>query len=356
MSLISYLTRVHFADRVLEDALPEELRRLRVTRPMVVRDVAGRLPERADRLDDALPPECRAIAGPDALWPPTPAGPGLSAAAALHAAGRCDAVIGFGGAAALDFARLLGRRLATAGDIPVIAIPTTTGNVGLGPLAWPLAGGDGPGLRPVPTVVLCDPTLAHGGASADIALAGIDTLTHCVEAFLGTAFNPPADGIALEGARRAVAHLERAVADPHDPVACREMMAAALCAGMAAEKGLGGVEALARAIEAEAGAEARHGQFHAALLPPVLAFNAPAIDDRVETLAAALRVRRLTAIADTLADLGARVGLARRLGGAGLDEDALRRAAAAAAEERANRTNPRHATPQDYLELLRAAL
>ena len=77
----------------------------------------------------------------------------------------------------------------------------------------------------------------------------MDVLTHCIEAYLGTAFNPPADGIALEGLRLAGASLPRAIADASDHEARREMMAAAICAGLAAQKGLGGVHALAHALE-----------------------------------------------------------------------------------------------------------
>ena len=55
-----------------------------------------------------------------------------------------------------------------------------------------------------PAAILCDPTLTLSASPADTAAAGMDALVHCLEAFLSTAYNPPADGIALDGLRRAV--------------------------------------------------------------------------------------------------------------------------------------------------------
>lgn len=54
MSLITYLTRVHFADRALEDALPVELRRLGLSRPLVLGDGAAEAGDALERLGDVL--------------------------------------------------------------------------------------------------------------------------------------------------------------------------------------------------------------------------------------------------------------------------------------------------------------
>jgi alcohol dehydrogenase class IV len=183
----------------------------------------------------------------------------------------------------------------------------------------------------------------------------MDALADCIEAYLCTAFNPPADGIALEGVRRAAAFLERAVADGRDLEARREVLAAALNAGLAAQKGLGGADAVARALEAEAGMTARHGFLHAAILPRVLAFNAPAVEDRFAAVRRALDLPEGIDVAAAVSGLGARVGLPDRIGFLGLDPQALRRAAGAAAADPASRTNPRHVTVDDYLGLLEAA-
>jgi alcohol dehydrogenase class IV len=263
-------------------------------------------------------------------------------------AGACDGVIGLGGPVALACARALGREA----GVPVIALPTTTASVGIGPLPRALGGP----AAPVPAVVLCDPTMTMAQDAAETAAAGMDALTHCIEAWLGTTWNPPADGMALDGARRAAAWLPRAVADGQDIEARRELLAAALNAGLASQKGLGGVHALAHALEAEAGASLRHGWMHAALLPPVMAFNAPAVSDRFAPLAAVLGLPAGGDVTAAVAGLGARVGLPRNVGGLGLDRSAMERVAVRAAEDPANLTNPRHAVAADYLRMLEAAL
>ena len=348
MSLIGYVTRIHFADRVLEDALPEELRTLGVMRPVVVTDAAGEGDDLFDRLCDALPPHVAPVL---TLSGETLCAPAMRIEAALQVArARADGVIGLGGKLALDTARILCRDPDRV--LPMIALPTTTASVGLGVVL------DGSGLagNVVPALILCDPTLTLAADGAATAAAGMDALTCCLEAYLCASWNPPADGIALEGLRRAAAWLERAVADGQDIEARREMLAAALNAGLAAQKGLGGVHALAHAVEAEVGFSARHGVLHAALMPPVMAFNAPAVTDRLGPLRTALRLAPGADIAAALAALGRRIGLPERLTALGLGECALGRVAVRAAEDPANRTNPRHATAADYRRMLDAAL
>jgi alcohol dehydrogenase class IV len=362
MSLITYLTRIHFADRVLEDALPEEAAKLGLRRPLVVSDPAGEADDIGDRVADALPPGCEPVAlrvRPSALRTAAWAEQVRRGIGTYHMAG-CDGVIGLGGSVALDLARLIGDPGgARAQAAPVIAIPTTTAGVGIAPLprpAWQGAGrGTAGGQARVPALVLCDPTLTTAAGPEATAAAGMDALAHCIESYLGTSFNPPADGIALEGVRRAGASLERAVANGQDLEARRELLAAALNAGLAAQKGLGGVHALAHALEAETALAAPHGRLHAALFPPVLAFNAPAVGDRLAVLTAALGGPgdRLDA---TLSAMAARLGLPLRLGALGLDRAMLARAAARAAEDPATLTNPRLAGARDYLAMLEDAL
>jgi alcohol dehydrogenase class IV len=208
----------------------------------------------------------------------------------------------------------------------------------------------------VPAVVLCDPTLTLATDPMMTAASGMDALTHCIETYLGTTWNPPADGIALEGVRRAGAYLERAVRDGQDLEARREVLAAALNAGLAAQKGLGGVHALAHALENEAGLSARHGWMHAALLPPMLGFNAPAVGDRFAALCEALRLGPGADLPKALAALGARLSLPLRLDSLRLDHPALKRVARKAADDPANLNNPRLAHTEDYLRILEEAL
>lgn len=352
MSLISFMTRIHFADRVLEDALPEELRKLDIRRPLIVTDEAGENEDCLERLIDALPADCEPVhlSG----YRPQVKASQVRAASRTYLKNGCDAVIGFGGAVALDLARVIDAPPRNCAQAHLLTIPTTTESVGLGPVGGTIS--DLPILSPKnPSVVLCDVTLTLGNNAYATAIAGMDTLTHCLEAYLGTAFNPPADGIALEGLRRAMRHLARAVEDQSDIEARREMLAASLNAGLSARKGLGGIDAAARALEAEAGMFGRHGSLNAALLPHILSFNLPAVSDRLPVVREAIGLRAGCDVASVITELGARLGLPERIGPLGLGRASLRRAAQAAAADPANQTNPRLATADDYLRLLEEA-
>ncbi len=390
MALINYLTRIHFADSVLEDALAEELRHLGISRPLIVADSEGESAEALARVSDALGllggvsiEACHAGAARES---------DLARLDAVFASTGRDSCIGLGGRTALGLARRLARRMACrqigadvdggrpgpcrAGGpsrcrhVPVIAIPTTTTCVGLVPLdieafktdRCALPGGacarrGFPGERSLlPDVVLCDPTLTLSAGRHATAAAGMDALVHCIEAYLDTTWNPPADGIALDGVQRAYAHLERAVRDGGDLHARREMLTAALDAGLASQKGFGAIHALAHAVEREIAPPSPHaslhGGLHAALLPAVLAFNGPAIADRLGALRHALQAED---VGGAVSALARRISLPLDLSGLELDAEARRRIARRASEDRANQTNPRHATEADYVRMLEHA-
>lgn len=373
MALITYLTRTYFADRVLEDALAEQLKALGIRRPLIVSDLDGMRDEPLSRLSDALPPGCKArvhritaarVAHDKAI----------AEVRAAFMEGHCDGYVGLGGEAALSLARRASheqagparqrsrdaaRPIQIVNRPPLIAIPTTTACVGLQPLVTSHARGQrrvSLGKDPMlPDAVLCDPTLTLEQDGPATAAAGMDALTHCIEAYLGTTWNPPADGIALDGIRRAVASLDLAVQDGTNLEARREMMAAALDAGLASQKGLGAVEALSHALEDEICQDAAHGYLHAALLPVVLAFNAPAIGARMAALRDTIHVTTDEDVSRAMLELGTSIRLPSRLSGLCVD-DALRRLVAQRAlEHPATRTNPRHVTAADYVWMLEQA-
>jgi 4-hydroxybutyrate dehydrogenase len=347
MSLIPYLTRIHFADRVLEDALPEEIARLGLRRVLLMADAFGTGHEPAERVDCALPVQCSvqavraeaALPDPEALW---------------HAAG-CDGIVAVGGPVALETALAVAAPGRKAGHLPVIAVPTTTAGLGLPAVPVKAPGIGRANCPPMPSVVLCDPTLTLWAGSAVTAAAGMDVVLHCMETFLSTTWNPPADAMALDGLRRAARWLDTAVAEGSHLTARREMLAAALNAGLAGQKGLGAAHALARALEAELPPDTPHGSLHAALIPATLRFNAPAAGERYDALAEALRLAPGTDLALALRDLGGRLGLAVSLSALPLTAAQAARIAVRAAEDMANRTNPRHATVADHCALLAEA-
>lgn len=377
MSLIRYLTRIHFADGVVEAALPVEVERLGLRRPLVVTDAGVVAAGVLERVLGTLPASVDVT-----VYDGTPESPTETAAldaAALYRARRCGGLIGLGGGSALDLAKAvcilaahegpLRRYAAVEGGVarirsgmpPLIAIPTTAGSGSEVGTAALIRFGDGRKLglispHLIPTVAICDPTLTLGLPPRLTAGTGMDALTHCVEAYVATAFNPPADGIALDGLARIAASLERAVDNGGDIAARREMMAAALNGALAFQKGLGGVHAMSHALGGLDGYRLHHGTLTGVLLPHVLAFNAPAVGHRFPALRHAMGVPEGVDLGDAVARLAARVGMPARLGEMGVDRAAIERAAPLAERDHTNGTNPRRTGAADYRRLLEAAL
>jgi alcohol dehydrogenase class IV len=232
MSLISYLTRIHFADGVLEDALKAEVEKLALARPLVVTDVGLVESGLVDRLLQALPLHVEPVCFNETPGNPTEAA--ARDAAARYRGHDCDGLIGFGGGSSLDLAKAVGLLVTHPGPLagyaaveggvariknclpPLIAIPTTAGTgseVGRGAVIT-LDDGRKLGLLSphlIPKAAICDPTLTLSLPPMLTAATGMDALTHCIETYIATAYNPPADGIALDGLRGAAVYLRRAV-------------------------------------------------------------------------------------------------------------------------------------------------
>ncbi len=377
MTLINYLTRIHFADYVLEDALPAEVAALGMTRPMVVTDQGVVASGLVERLLDALGASHEATLFADTPSNPTEAA--SLAAAETYRENGCDGLIGFGGGSSIDLAKAAGLIVSHGGclgsyaaieggtarirDIlpPLIAVPTTAGTGAEVGRAAVIVLGDGRKLGLVspyliPSVAICDPSLTLGLPPGLTAGTGMDALTHCVETYTATCYNPPADGIAIDGLRRAAANIERAVENGADLDARREMMAAAMNGALAFQKGLGGVHAISHALGGLPGYSLHHGTLNAVLLPHVMAFNAPAIAGRYPALRQAMGLPADADIGAAIVRLNERLGLPAGLAEMGVDEAAIERAAPLAEKDHTNGTNPRRATAADYRELMRVAL
>ena len=129
------------------------------------------------------------------------------------------------------------------------------------------------------------------------AATGLDALSHCIETFLSPRFNPPAEAIALDGARRLWRWLERAVAEGSDLEAPGEMMMGALEGGLSFQKGLGAVHALSHALGGLPDLKLHHGTLNAILMPPVIRFNADHVGDKLARLNTAMGLAFATDLA-----------------------------------------------------------
>ncbi len=374
MALIQYLTRIQFDFGALA-LLPDELKLLGVKRPLLVTDPGIRASDLFRRVSEKLP------AG-HAVYDGTPANPTESAVLAalkLYREADCDGIVALGGGSSMDLAK--GVRLLATHPEPLVqyafiengvakikpnmpalvAIPTTAGTgseVGRGAVIIMRDGrklGIGsPHL--IPSVAICDPELTFGLPPGLTAGTGLDAIAHCIETFIAPAKNPPAEAIALDGLRRASRHVERAVADGHDREARWEMMTAAMEGAMAFQKGLGAVHALSHPLGSLEDLKLHHGTLNALFLPPVLRFNRPNIGDKWDRLGEAMGLKPGGDVAAAIAALNARLGLPASLRAMGVPEQVLPAMAEAATRDHCNPTNPRAASKDDYLALLRETM
>jgi 4-hydroxybutyrate dehydrogenase len=205
-----------------------------------------------------------------------------------------------------------------------------------------------------PARALCDPGLTLGLPPHLTAATGMDALTHCIETYLSPLVNPPADAIALDGVERAARWIERATVDGMHREARWNMMMASMEGALSFEKGLGAVHALAHPLGALDDLPLHHGTLNAVLLPAVLAFNEPAAREKYERLRLVIGLEAGADLAGWVAALNRRLGLPDGLAALGVHEMVLPGIAAYAERDPATATNPRAATRDDYLEMLRA--
>jgi 4-hydroxybutyrate dehydrogenase len=378
MSLIYYVTQVQFEFGAIK-LLKQECERVGITRPLVVTDpgvkAAGVLQKALDVLTGMSV----------TVFDQTPSNPteaAVLAAAELYKAGGCDGLIAVGGGSAIDCAKGVAIAATHEGPLttyatieggspkitdrvaPLIAVPTTSGTgsevargaiiiVGdhrkLGFHSWHL----------VPKAAICDPELTLGLPAGLTAATGMDAIAHCMETFMSAAFNPPADGIALDGLQRGWAHIERATRDGSDREARLNLMSASMQGAMAFQKGLGCVHSLSHSL---GGVDPRlhHGTLNAMFLPAVVSFNADAEsvrkDRRLERMASAMGLASATDIPDAIRDMSARLGLPTGLAAMGVKTQSFEKIIKGALADHCHLTNPRLASVADYEAMLEKSI
>lgn len=350
MTLIDYLTRTHFAEAAIEDALPEEVGPL--ARALVLVDSDPGSAAICARVQESLGQTEISLSRTDHSTPHEEATRRI-----LNALRdiRTDTLIAVGGAAAIGQARLAAEHALRRGErLTLIAVPAGLCDFGL---ARRVRLGQGqPVTCPRPDRVIADPSVLENLPSRSLAAAAMEILVHAVEAYASPVYHPPADALALEAARRLTRWLPVALASPHHREAQRELMAAALTAGLALEKAVGGVDALAHPIKAELGPGFLHGDLHAPLMAAMADFNTEAVGDRYATMAETFaRTPGEAHFSGTIGAFARTIGLPTSLREAGINPDRFDRFAELAANDPAALANPRRLTPGDCRRILEAA-
>ncbi len=237
-----------------------------------------------------------------------PVGRNVDDGVAFYRREACDGIIAFGGGSAIDvgktIALMVGQvrplwdfedredwftRVNVAGMAPTIAVPTTAGTgseVGRASVILD----ESTHLKKIifhprmqPAIVISDPELSIGLPPRITAATGMDALAHCLEAYCAPGFHPMADGIALEGMRLVKEWLPVAVKEGRNVVARAHMLAAASMGATAFQKGLGAIHSLSHPVGAVH--DSHHGETNGVVMPYVLLFNRPAIEEKMLQLA-----------------------------------------------------------------------
>lgn len=378
MALIYYVTQIQFDFGAIQ-LLKQECDRVGIRRPLIVTDpgvkAAGILQKSLDALADMTV----------AVYDQTPSNPteaAVRAATAIYKANGCDGLIAVGGGSAIDCAKGVAIAATHEGPLtlyatieggspritdrvaPLIAVPTTSGTGSevargaivivddhrkLGFHSWFL----------VPKAAICDPELTLNLPPLLTAATGMDAIAHCMETFMAPSFNPPADGIALDGLTRGWAHIERATRDGSDREARLNMMSASMQGAMAFQKGLGCVHSLSHSL---GGVDPRlhHGTLNAVFLPAVIQFNASAEsvqkEKRLQRVAQAMGLNSGEDIPQAIKEMNARLGLPTGLAAMGVESSMFNKVIAGAMLDHCHKTNPRIATADEYRDMLTRSL
>ena len=267
-----------------------------------------------------------------------------------------DVIVAVGGGSSIDLAkvtalllahpaplsRYYGEHLVPGPVLPLIALPTTAGT---GSEVTPVSviGDPELGMKVgisspylIPRTAICDPLLTLEAPARVTAYAGIDALSHAIEAFMAIERGPTwelplervavgknalSDALALVAIRAIGPSLERAVRDGGDVAARTEMLYGSLCAGLAfANAGVSAAHALQFAVGAATGTP--HGLGTGLMLPYVMAFNRPQRGAALLEIAAALGDPAGDPV-DVVHRLGIAIGLPASLADLGVEPDLL---------------------------------
>ncbi|BBL68116.1 alcohol dehydrogenase-like regulatory protein ErcA [Methanoculleus chikugoensis] len=293
---------------------------------------------------------------------PNPRSRQVMAGKEAYLAEECNGIVTVGGGSPMDCAKGIGIASSSMRDIltfegvdrvpvpapPLICIPTTAGSSA--DVSQFAIITDEERKRKiaivsktlVPDISLLDPgplTTMPRELTAD---AGMDTLSHAVEAYVSNASSPMTDVHALEAIRLITSALPAVLEEPDDLDLRFSTLLASLHAGLAfSNASLGAVHAMAHSL---GGAyDLVHGRCNALLLEHVMAANYEAASDRYERIGAIIG-RGESTPAEKVAVFRRALGVTETLAEVGVREDAIPALAEAAYNDPCMVTNPRSLT------------
>lgn len=372
----NYPTAIRFgAGRIAE--LPDACKVLRIGKPLLVTDPGlAALPMIASAVA-----ACRNAGLPCDVFADVQANPveaNVTAGVTLFKRNGHDGVIAFGGGSALDAGKAIAlmagqsrpiwdfedredwyTRVNVSGVAPTVAVPTTSGTgseVGRASVITDVRDHTKKIIfhpKMQPALVIADPELTIGLPAHITAAVGMDALSHNLEAYCAPSYHPMAEGIAVEGMRLIKEWLPRAVKNGADIEARAHMMVASSMGATAFQKGLGAMHSLSHPCSANL--NTHHGLTNAVVMPYVLTWNRPALDEKMARLAAFLDLPRpsFEGVLDWILDLRRTIGIPDTLAGIGVREEHAEAFSRQAFDDPSTGGNPLVMTPAKFAALYR---
>lgn len=367
--------------RGLVDSVGEEVKKLGVGRAFVVTDRVLNAAGLAPRVEEGLARSGIEVCGRFVDVPPNSEVNVVRALADAARRAGSEGLVAVGGGSVIDSAKAANMMLGEGRDLlemqgvnlleralgPLVAVPTTSGT-GSEVTSFAVVKDDGAQTKLhftspflVPQLAVLDPEMTASMPRRLTAMTGFDALTHAVEALVAQNAEPMTDALALHAIRIIGANLPRAVANGADLPAREQMLLASHMAGIAFNNsGVGVVHAVAHVLGGLH--DVPHGLANALMLPFGMEFNMPVAMDRYALVADALGVpgggspeARASAAVTAIRELRRVVGLPDRLREAGVPEEGVERIGAEALLDGAIFFNPREATEDELVALVRAA-
>ncbi len=308
---------------------------------------------------------------------PNPREDEVSVGCQRYKKGNHDSIIAIGGGSAMDGGKLI--CLTANNDVPlrnfefeltppkiskdkpfpkIITIPTTAGTgaeteitamvtylkEGMKFCMWH------PEVRP--SLALIDPELTINLPANLTAWTGADALIHAIEGYCVPGFNPLCDGSALEGLSLISKSLVKAVEEPENILARGGMHVGSCLAGISFLKGLGNVHSISHMVGAEY--NTHHGLTNAIVLPVVLKYNLPGMDEKVQRMSEAMQYEdhSVDMFIKNIENLLDRIKIPKSLSEINVPEDCAERIAEKAMKDQAYATNPKVASLQELKEMV----
>jgi alcohol dehydrogenase class IV len=307
----------------------------------------------------------------------------VAAGAKCYLDNRCDSLIALGGGSRMDEAKAIRLMVSHRGKLedyyfdvggssrikdempPLICVPTTAGSgseVSRGAVIIDtverrkrlLAG---PGM--IANLAILDPGLSRSMPARLTAETGMDAWSHALETYVGTNFNPFAQGMSRQAVKIISTYLPKAVRNGEDIEARTQMLIGGAMGALGFAKGLGVIHSLAHQM-----LDIPHGLAVAILLPYGIAFNLKTVPDAYADLAVAMGLAGSNdeiastgkCVIETIRAYAGDFGLPQRLSDVGIGRGDIDGMAAGAIKDHCHRTNPRMCTESDMRIIIERAL